>query len=250
MDNLQVGVGVQKKKIFEFRLIDASPLQLCRPVSTGEYLKTKRIEYIQTLYSDSLSAVILLTDPSLSFSSQSEKNFIQYCNMSTELHFDSVEQQISILKESVDTNHFKNGDFFITKHSNLSDVQVVFHLLADSKNRTPWGETPLSTSSDVARGLRNILLTASKYGIGCLTIPIALTESEVDINVTNTALALRTSSVLSVVRASLTSLHEYTSIKCLQFSLPPSLDGGNTQGQGPVATKWRSSISPFIYESS
>ncbi|EFA79167.1 hypothetical protein PPL_07992 [Heterostelium album PN500] len=238
-ESLMIAVGVQKKKLFEFKLIDALPLHLCRPVSTGEYLKSKRIEYIQTLYSDSLSAVILLADPSLSFNSQSEKNFIQYCNMSTELHFDSIDKQIEMFKESVDTTDLKNGDFFITKHSNLSDVQVVFHLLADSKNRTPWGESPFPTTSDLARGLRNIILTASKYGIGCLTIPIALTEADADLNVSGAAIANRTTAILrscdsninynfiniSVVRASLTSLHEYTSIKTIQFSLPPSLDG-------------------------
>eukprot|EP01133_Synstelium_polycarpum_P014509 gene14509-17126_t len=233
LESLQIAVGIQKKKIFEFRLIDASPLQLCRPVSTGEYLKSKRIEYIQTLYSDSLSAVILLADPSLSFSSHSEKNFIQYCNMSTELHFESIDEQIDIFKKTIGDTVLKTGDFFITKHSNLSDVQVVFHLLADSKHRTPWGESAMPTSSDLAKGLRNILLTASKYGIGSLTIPIALTEADVEMNVTNSSIANRTTSILSVVRASLTSLHEMTSIKVVQFSMPSSLDGGNTQGQGP-----------------
>ncbi|EGG25048.1 hypothetical protein DFA_03294 [Cavenderia fasciculata] len=245
-----IAVGVQKKKLFEFKLIDASPLQLCRPVSTGEYLKSKRMEYISTLYSDSLSAVILLADPSLGFNSLCEKMFVQYCNMSTELHFDSIDEQIEQFKQSIGpTTQLKNGDFFITKHSNLSDVQVVFHLFADKKNRTPWGESQLLTSSDLAKGLRNILLTASKYGIGTLTIPIALTETtDVEMNITNNTLANRTSSILSVTRASLTSLHEMTSIKTIQFSIPSSLDGGNTQGQGPVSSKWRSAINPFIYE--
>ncbi|KAF2077034.1 hypothetical protein CYY_001666 [Polysphondylium violaceum] len=256
-ENYVISVGVQKKKLFNFRLIEESPLQLCRPISTGEYKKSKRMDYIQTLYSDSLSALILLVDPELSFSSQIEKNWIKYCNMSTELHFDPVDKQIEQVKQSLmnsgsnDSGYSKtpilhNGDFFITKHSNLSDVQVVFHLVVDSKHRTPLGDSLLPTTSDISKGLRNILLTASKYGIGKITIPIALTDSELDLNITNPQLVPRTVSVLSVTRASLTSLHEMTSIKTIQFSLPPCLDSGNTNASGPIATKWKSAINPFI----
>eukprot|EP01132_Coremiostelium_polycephalum_P003315 gene3315-4154_t len=246
-ENNQVSVGVQKKKWFEFKLIDASPLHLCKPISSGEYLKLKRVEYIQTLYSDSLSAVVLLSDPSLSFSTNSEKNFIKYCNMSTELHFDPIDKQIEAFKQSLpEGTQLKNGDFFITKHSNLSDVQVVFHLFADSDIRAPLSESTILTTSDLAKGLRNIILTASMYGIGQLTIPIALTDTDTDLNVTNPALINRTVSILSVIRAALTSVHEMTSIKTLQFALPPSLDSGNSTGTGPLSQRWKQSIAPFI----
>ncbi|KAK5581513.1 hypothetical protein RB653_001548 [Dictyostelium firmibasis] len=278
-EDFTIGVGVQKKKIFTFKLIEESPLQLCRPITslTGDYKKSKRVDYIKTLYSDSLSAVILIIDPSLQFNTENEKKFIKYCNMSTELHFDSIDSQIytfkqSLLKEGLEKdNHddnnnnnnnsedgynkqnlnnitLSNGDFFITKHSNLSDVQVVFHLVIDSKNRTPLGsDNQLPTTSDVSKGLRNILLTASKYGIGNITIPICLTESELDLNVTNSNLLSRCVSVLSVTRASLTSLQEMTSIKTVQFSLPSQLDSGNTIFKGPIAQKWKSAINPFLY---
>ncbi|KAM9955468.1 hypothetical protein ACTFIW_010464 [Dictyostelium discoideum] len=263
-EDFTIGVGVQKKKIFNFKLIEESPLQLCRPITslTGDYKKSKRVDYIKTLYSDSLSAVILIIDPSLQFNTENEKKFIKYCNMSTELHFDSIDSQIHTFKQSLlkeeereeennnNNNNIKlsNGDFFITKHSNLSDVQVVFHLVIDSKNRTPLGgDNQLSTTSDIAKGLRNILLTASKYGIGNITIPICLTESELDLNVTNSNLLSRCVSVLSVTRASLTSLQEMTSIKTVQFSLPSQLDSGNTIFKGPIAQKWKSAINPFLY---
>ncbi|KAM9988741.1 hypothetical protein ACTFIY_004772 [Dictyostelium cf. discoideum] len=264
-EDFTIGVGVQKKKTFNFKLIEESPLQLCRPITslTGDYKKSKRVDYIKTLYSDSLSAVILIIDPSLQFNTENEKKFIKYCNMSTELHFDSIDSQIHTFKQSLlkeeeekeednnnNNNNIKlsNGDFFITKHSNLSDVQVVFHLVIDSKNRTPLGgDNQLPTTSDIAKGLRNILLTASKYGIGNITIPICLTESELDLNVTNSNLLSRCVSVLSVTRASLTSLQEMTSIKTVQFSLPPQLDSGNTIFKGPIAQKWKSAINPFLY---
>ncbi|KYQ89286.1 hypothetical protein DLAC_09946 [Tieghemostelium lacteum] len=246
-ENYLISVGVQKKKLFKFKLIDASPLQLCRPISTGEYLRSKRMKYIKTLYSDSLSAVILLTDPSLTFQSTSaEKSFIKYCNMSTELHFDSVDKQIEQFRTSL-KSPVRNGDFFITKHSNLSDVQVVFHLVIDSEIRSPLGQSTLPTTSDLAKGLRNIILTASKYGIGNLTIPIALTDSDIELSITSNVLSQRLTSILSVTRASLSSLHDLTSIQTVQFSLPPSLDSGGTSGSGPIASKWRSAMAPFIY---
>ena len=59
--------------------------------------------------------------------------FLRACCETPELHFDFVEKQLDIVQQ--DLNHRAcAGDVFITRHSNLSSVHVVFHLLAGGKS--------------------------------------------------------------------------------------------------------------------
>jgi len=88
------------------------------------------------------------------------------------------------------------GDFFISKHSNMSQVHVIFHLASNEKktdsenntinprpNSTPT--TPakttlklpdLSSRHPVIMGLRNILKTCITNNITTLTLPLLLTH--------------------------------------------------------------------------
>ena len=62
------------------------------------------------------------------------------------------------------------GDVYVTRHSNLSEVHVIFHLVTD----------PLLSVSDIpARnpvmvGLRNCLHAASHHDIHTITIPLLM----------------------------------------------------------------------------
>jgi len=88
------------------------------------------------------------------------------------------------------------GDFFISKHSNMSQVHVIFHLASNERktdsesntinprpNSTPT--TPakatlklpdLSSRHPVIMGLRNILKTCITNNITTLTLPLLLTH--------------------------------------------------------------------------
>ena len=61
-----------------------------------------------------------------------------------------------------------SGDVYVTRHSNLSEVHVVFHLVTD----------PSVSMSDIAArhpvmvGLRNCLHAASHHDIHTITIPL------------------------------------------------------------------------------
>ncbi|KAJ3056484.1 hypothetical protein HDU99_007401, partial [Rhizoclosmatium hyalinum] len=52
------------------------------------------------------------------------------CRQATEFHFDDVEIQI---KKAMDAREgggvVQEGDFFVTKHSNIPQVHVLFHLI-------------------------------------------------------------------------------------------------------------------------
>jgi hypothetical protein len=66
----------------------------------------------------------------------------------------------------------KTGDFYITKHSNLSEVHVVFHLVSDDSLRS----ADINSRHPVILGLRNILKIAHLYDIKTITIPLLLIQ--------------------------------------------------------------------------
>lgn len=49
--------------------------------------------------------------------------------------------------------HLKAGDFYITRHSNLADVHVMFHMVVDDTLHT----TDINSRHPVILGLRNVL---------------------------------------------------------------------------------------------
>lgn len=92
---------------------------------------------------------------------QLEKIQTEVKNLNTQ---DAASNEKSISK-------LKTGDFFITKHSNLSQSHVIFHLISDEPFNSP---SEINSRHPVILGLRNILKTASKHDVTMLTIPALL----------------------------------------------------------------------------
>ena len=70
------------------------------------------------------------------------------------------------------------GDFYITRHSNLSEAHVVYHLVVD--------DVALRSSDITSRhasllGLRNILKECCKHDITTLTLPLLLTHDMTEV---------------------------------------------------------------------
>ncbi|CAG2105230.1 unnamed protein product [Medioppia subpectinata] len=64
----------------------------------------------------------------------------------------------------------QTGDFYITKHSNLSEAHVVFHLVCDDSLRS----SDINSRHPVILGLRNIMKTSHLNDISNITIPLLL----------------------------------------------------------------------------
>ena len=64
------------------------------------------------------------------------------------------------------------GDFYITHHSNLAEVHVVCHLVADESVRTVT--TDISSRHPVLLGYRNVLKACFRYDIRTITLPLLL----------------------------------------------------------------------------
>ena len=58
-----------------------------------------------------------------------------------------------------------SGDFYVTKHSNLSDIHVVFHMVTDESVYNG----NINSRHPVVMGLRNVLKVASMSSISTVT---------------------------------------------------------------------------------
>ena len=146
------------KAMHNLRLVAADIFEdVCKYPEELEVALPQRLQTSMALYSNNLSGLVLLTDDDLGHSSSSmAKEFSKLCNSATEFHFPSFEQQVeSIRSEYLEpainwrleyqsnlyqpeseqrastpppTDRLKPGDFYVTNHSNLKDVHVVFHM--------------------------------------------------------------------------------------------------------------------------
>jgi len=188
--------------------------------SETPHLEPQAIQTAMSLYSDKLCALILLADNSFEDNENEEnsknetscnnvknwKCLIDLCEKNgSEFHFPIVEDQkrlafryASLAKNNTSEtllNDLNIGDFFITKHSNLSQVHCIFHLAANESKQsipslptTPTSPTSptsptktlkqsdLSSRHPVILGLRNILKTCISNNINTLTLPLLLTH--------------------------------------------------------------------------
>lgn len=72
------------------------------------------------------------------------------------------------------THSHKPGDFYITRHSNLSQVHVVFHLVTDD---LAVQSIALKARHPVLLGLKNCLRTAARYDVHHISVPLLLVHS-------------------------------------------------------------------------
>ncbi|KAG0270233.1 hypothetical protein DFQ27_009611 [Actinomortierella ambigua] len=110
------------------------------------------------------------------------QEFFKACYASTELHFDPVERQLEQMEEDLplDGSTLCEGDFVLTRHSNLPMIHVVFHLFYGD-NFAPGTQTPalqefqhFIPKQDLLMGIRSILKMAHRYDITMLSLPFLM----------------------------------------------------------------------------
>lgn len=69
----------------------------------------------------------------------SNKALFDRCRHSTEFHFPDIESQLTVIESDFASrpDGLQEGNFFVTRHSNLPLTQVVFHLIIDSDGKHP-----------------------------------------------------------------------------------------------------------------
>lgn len=168
-ESFTIYLGSQLKHMHNMRLIAANIYDFCNLLHMNERISGPNIA--PALYSSSLSGVVVLTP---SGQVKVNQEIFRNASMSTEFHFDQIQKQIDGVQNElaqVNLTKLKPGDFFITRHSNLSQAHVIFHLISDEASNSP---EEINSRHPVVLGLRNILKMASRYDVTNLSIPALL----------------------------------------------------------------------------
>ncbi|KAJ3199911.1 hypothetical protein HDU82_009326 [Entophlyctis luteolus] len=172
--------GTQVQTMYTFRVTAVPSLGSVFLSGTvgGEVMRAVMAQTAAGLYSDSLSGCVLLVKKSELFGygigKTANQDIIRHCKQRTEFHFDDIELQLKKAIEECPIDNLGNpmicdGDFFVTRHSNIPEVHVLFHLIIPE---TRAAVVEFSSQTDVMLGYRNILKLARDYKILNLTIPV------------------------------------------------------------------------------
>ncbi|XP_026313660.1 protein C12orf4 homolog isoform X1 [Hyposmocoma kahamanoa] len=167
-ESFTIHLGSQLKQTHNIRIVAADPLDLCRVDNLDNgTAASRRLQTSLALYSSELAAVVLLCDSPPPRLAPPTTLLAAAAQAATEHHFADVDAQLRLVAERVkgpvekrNSQRFKEqaenanrgngsgvapprprskrnlqtGDVFVTKHSNLADVHVVFHLIVDDSS--------------------------------------------------------------------------------------------------------------------
>ncbi|KAI2804770.1 hypothetical protein BLOT_003758 [Blomia tropicalis] len=226
-ESYTINLGSQLKTTHNLRLISVDILNFCNNRCTPHRLQTA-----MSLYSNSLTAIVLLQDKPID-QSHVRSEFGRLCQGTSENHFADYDVQlgdiisdIHRLKRKVksDENVQLNiGDVFITKHSNFSEAHLVFHVVVDDSLKSP----EINSRHPVILGIRNILKIAYIYDIAHISIPLLLLH-HMNEDITIQWCLRRAELILKCVKgfmiemSSLLSLNENEN-KTIQFVVPKDI---------------------------
>jgi hypothetical protein len=177
-ESFTIYLGSQLKSMHNIRILSCDITDLVSPLvnESNELMINGNIQL--GLYSSSLCGIVILVPPGQAQLSANKK-IVRNASLSTEFHFDSIDTQLENIQEDLKilnessgdgstSTRLKPGDFFITKHSNLSQAHLIFHLVYDDSS------ADMNSRHPCILGLRNILKVANRYDCHQLTIPALL----------------------------------------------------------------------------
>ena len=217
IETLTIYVGTQLKTLYNIQLFLSSPLDF---MQEKDLEKRKKSNLPLYSFKEGVGAIILLVDDQINYSiSNTNSAFLKQAKSKTELHFDSIDAQLEVIKKQF--SYFKPnlGDFYITNHSNLHNTHLAFHLVSHSskgekKSKKQKKEeifienpTPQVPSIDsLLQGLKNILSIATQYNVSTITIPLLLVDDSLSAkNFTEQEYSKRVSQVIKAVKSFLVS---------------------------------------------
>ncbi|XP_026579071.1 protein C12orf4 homolog [Pseudonaja textilis] len=203
-ESFTIHLGAQLKTMHNLRLLRADMLDFCKHKrSHRSGIKLHRLQTALSLYSTSLCGLVLLVDNRISSYSGIKRDFATVCQECTDFHFPGVEEQLEVVQQVVlyaraqrsskakrlneagnrnsgNEDKSKNGEqnpsnifpgeFYITRHSNLSEIHVTFHLCVDDNVRSG----NITARDPAIMGLRNILKVCCTHDITTISIPLLL----------------------------------------------------------------------------
>ncbi|KAF8982315.1 hypothetical protein BGZ46_001484 [Entomortierella lignicola] len=197
-ESFTVVLGSSHSKVtHNLRLMVADPVE----VFPSHRVKTERDAAIHaqtasSLYGQNLTGLVQLVNirdwAKYKSGRVCHQEFFKACQTSTELHFDSIEKQLEALETEfpLDGSTLREGDFILTRHSNLPMIHVVFHLFYGQQSPSSGEDPSVPQTSyqlpiftqpsdfvpkpDFLGGLKNIIRTAHRYEITMLSLPFLM----------------------------------------------------------------------------
>ncbi|XP_066152866.1 FERRY endosomal RAB5 effector complex subunit 3 [Euwallacea fornicatus] len=234
-ESFTIHLGSQLKQMHNIRILSANVMDLCALEDNIE-MSEPTPQLLQTalgLYSNDLTGLVLMTDNKIG--SRLTQEFQKICQATTEFHFPHIEEQLDKIIEvankylkcpqpestrKVNSELLQPGDFYMTRHSNLAQVHVIFHMATDDSLRG----SDINSRHPVVLGLRHILKTACSNDITSLTIPLLL-QYDLTEEMTVNWCEKRAELVFKCVKGFMIEMASWggSELKNLQFMLPEGI---------------------------
>ena len=164
-DDVELVVGRRHLRRVDVRLGVCPPAEICR----GALLDpSERAALFRDVCSESLSAVLILVDRSYLANRSGLGELVRALEASCELYFEPYSSQLNALGASLD-----EGDFFVTRHSDLGGVHMVMHLVCPSSDADPsaWEFMHSGLRSRYWQGIRQVLTCCTLSSVAHLYLP-------------------------------------------------------------------------------
>ncbi|XP_035441754.2 protein C12orf4 homolog [Spodoptera frugiperda] len=193
-ESFTIHLGSQLKQTHNIRIVAMDLLDLCAVEQVDNPAESsRRLQTALSLYSGELAGCVVLCSSPPRRPAPPTTRLLAAADLSTEHHFPSMDAQLRDISErllepverrnsqrvqadsagprSRSRRDLQTGDIFITKHSNLAEVHVVFHLMVDDSSLRSGD---ITSRHPAILGLRNILKAACSNDITSLAIPLLL----------------------------------------------------------------------------
>uniref|UniRef100_A0A8C3MDN8 Uncharacterized protein n=1 Tax=Geospiza parvula TaxID=87175 RepID=A0A8C3MDN8_GEOPR len=158
-ESFTIHLGAQLKTMHNLRLLRADMLDFCKHKRNQRSgVKLHRLQTAMSLYSTSLCGLVLLVDNRIS----------SYSGIKRENKIGGNEDKLKNIERN--QSNILPGEFYITRHSNLSEIHVAFHLCVDDNVRS----VNVTARDPAIMGLRNILKVCCTHDITTISIPLLL----------------------------------------------------------------------------
>ncbi|XP_008585306.1 PREDICTED: uncharacterized protein C12orf4 homolog [Galeopterus variegatus] len=160
-ESFTIHLGAQLKTMHNLRLLRADMLDFCKHKRNHRSgVKLHRLQTALSLYSTSLCGLVLLVDNRINSYSGIKRDTGNQNGESDDKTKNAERSYLNILP----------GEFYITRHSNLSEIHVVFHLCVDDNVKSG----NITARDPAIMGLRNILKVCCTHDITTISIPLLL----------------------------------------------------------------------------
>ncbi|KAL4711586.1 hypothetical protein ACJJTC_003603 [Scirpophaga incertulas] len=183
-ESFTIHLGSQLKQTHNVRIVAMDMMQLCTVDHNNPLDASRRLQTALSLYSSELSACVVVSAGGPSQGGGTPLAALQVATAAADHHFPALDAQLrdieERLKEPVEQRNISvgrgkpgvaAGDVFITRHSNLPDVHLVFHLVGDD---AALRAGDITSRHPAMLGLRNVLKAAACNDVSSISIPLLL----------------------------------------------------------------------------